>query len=191
MRKSDGSDNETPRDDGEARAGEGGRETVDDRAEEWIGDNALVPAVYEANSERVEKGFWTKLRRVARRIPFTHDLLAAYFCASDPNTPFRVRATLIGALAYFVLPVDMIPDFLLTVGFGDDATMLAAALSMVAAHITPAHRKQAADALADDPALANAGNPEPDEPANDSDTKAGETGAKASPGSGPDTRPNA
>lgn len=184
MRGSDGSDNKTPNDD-DGKVGNGGRDAIDDRAEEWIGDAAQVPSVYEANSERVEKGFWAKLRRVARRIPFTHDLLAAYYCASDPNTPFRVRATLIGALAYFVLPFDMIPDFLVTVGFGDDATILATALTMVAAHITPEHRKQAADALADDPALAPAERDEPDEPANDS-----EAGTERSPWSGPDSHPD-
>src|SRR5690606_13304528 len=59
----------------------------------------------------VERGFWPKFRRVARRIPFAEDLLAAYYAAIDPKTPFSVRATLFGALAYFVMPADLIPDF--------------------------------------------------------------------------------
>lgn len=192
MRKSDGSGHETEHpDEKKAHDPDETRGSIEDRAEEWIGDSAQLPAVYAANSARVEKGFWTKIRRVARRIPFTHDLLAAYYCASDPDTPFRVRATLIGALAYFVLPIDMIPDFLLTVGFGDDATVLAAALSMVAAHIKPAHRKQAADTLADDPALADAGGEEPERPEDAANDAEPETPPKTSPWSGPDTRPDA
>jgi uncharacterized membrane protein YkvA (DUF1232 family) len=53
--------------------------------------------------------FWSKLRRVSASIPFAEDLLTAYYCAFDRNTPLPVKASLIGALAYFVLPIDAIP----------------------------------------------------------------------------------
>ena len=56
--------------------------------------------------------FWRKLPRVFARIPFAEDLLAAYYCAFDRATPRRVQLALIGAIAYFVLPVDAIPDWL-------------------------------------------------------------------------------
>ena len=95
----------------------------------------------------VAEGFWPKLRRVARRIPFAEDLLAAYYAAIDSRTPFQVRATLFGALAYFVMPADMIPDFLAVFGFTDDAAVLAAALRSLAGHILPEHRVKARQAL--------------------------------------------
>ncbi|MEJ8574798.1 YkvA family protein [Microbaculum marinum] len=114
----------------------------------WIGAEAQLPAVYEANQRKVRKGFWPKFRRVAARLPFAQDLAAAWFCAVDPATPLRVRATLFGALAYFVLPFDVVPDILAVVGFTDDASLLFAALTVVAAGIKPEHRKQAAEALA-------------------------------------------
>ena len=63
--------------------------------------------------------------RVAASIPFAEDLLAAYYCAFDRNTPLPVKTSLIGALAYFVLPIDAIPDVLPVLGFTDDAAMLA------------------------------------------------------------------
>lgn len=98
---------------------------------------------------RVERGFWRKLKAVARHIPFAEDAVAAYFCAFDPATPTRVRAILFAALAYFILPTDLIPDFLPVLGFTDDAAVLAAALQLVASHMQPEHREAARNALAD------------------------------------------
>ena len=100
--------------------------------------------------EKVRRNFWQKFRRVARHIPFADDLVAAYYCAMDAQTPVRVRGTLLGALAYFILPIDAVPDFLLGFGFTDDAAVLAAAISMVSRQITPTHRAAAATALGKD-----------------------------------------
>jgi len=96
----------------------------------------------------LRRSFWRKLRRVAASIPFAEDLLAAYYCAFDRDTPLPVKATLVGALAYFILPVDAIPDVLPVIGFTDDAAVLAAAINLVATHITPIHRQAAHDTLA-------------------------------------------
>ncbi len=52
-----------------------------------------------------------------------------------------------GALAYFVLPVDFTPDLLPLFGFADDAAVLATAIRMVAVHIRPDHRAAAREAL--------------------------------------------
>jgi len=106
-------------------------------------------AVRAGDDARVKRGFWRKLKAVARHVPFAEDALAAYYCAFDPKTPTRVRGVLIAALAYFVMPVDMIPDFIPALGFGDDAAVIAAALQMVSAHMQPEHRETARRALAD------------------------------------------
>ena len=82
--------------------------------------------------------FRSKLRRVAQKIPFAEDILAAYFCAVDPATPARVKLVLLGAIAYFVMPLDAIPDILPLIGFADDAALLLAALSQVAGSIDEA-----------------------------------------------------
>ena len=86
--------------------------------------------------------------RFAARPPFAEDLLAAYYCAFDRDTPFQVKAALIGALAYFVLPFDAMPDIMPLLGFADDAAILATALRMVSNHIRPAHREAARRAMA-------------------------------------------
>jgi uncharacterized membrane protein YkvA (DUF1232 family) len=97
--------------------------------------------------DTVRRGFWAKLRRVGAGLPFAEDLLAAYYCAFDRDTPLQVKAALIGALAYFVLPFDVIPDVLPVIGFTDDAAVLATAIRLVAGRITPAHRAAARAAL--------------------------------------------
>src|SRR5262245_60043615 len=84
--------------------------------------------------------FWRKARRVAASIPFVEDLLTAYYCAFDNAAPLPVKASLVGALAYFLLPTDAIPDVLPVLGFTDDAAMLAAAIELMASHIRAEHR---------------------------------------------------
>lgn len=94
-----------------------------------------------------EQRFWKKLKRVLTRIPFAEDLVAAYYCAADPETPGYVRAVLLGAVAYFILPIDMVPDILAGLGFTDDASVLAAAIASVGRHLQPRHRVLARKAL--------------------------------------------
>ena len=107
----------------------------------------IVPLTDPEEMERVEKSFWRKLARVAGRIPFAEDLVAAYYCAVDSTTPTRVRGILLAALAYFVLPADVIPDFITGLGFTDDATVLATTLGIVSSYIKPTHRAAARKAL--------------------------------------------
>jgi len=93
--------------------------------------------------ESVRKRFWGKFKRVAAKLPFAEDLLSAYYCAFDLRTPRHVQAALLGAIAYFILPFDFIPDMLPVLGFTDDAAVLVTAIRLVAAHITPEHREAA------------------------------------------------
>jgi uncharacterized membrane protein YkvA (DUF1232 family) len=105
------------------------------------------PAKYQRDQRLVEASFWKKLRRFASKLPFVDELLAAYFCAMDPATPIQVKAVLFGALAYFIMPVDLIPDFIGWFGFTDDAAVLYAAIRSVAGSIKPGHREQARASL--------------------------------------------
>src|SRR5688572_10526972 len=95
----------------------------------------------------VQRSFWRKSKRVAARLPFSNELLAAYYCAFDRSTPLHVKSALVGTLAYFVLPADVVPDVLPALGYADDAASLAATLRLVAAHILPVHRDAAQAAL--------------------------------------------
>jgi uncharacterized membrane protein YkvA (DUF1232 family) len=97
--------------------------------------------------ESVRKRFWIKLKRVVAGLPFAEDLLAAYYCAFDKQTPRHVQVALLGAIAYFILPFDFIPDMMPILGFTDDAAVLATAIRLVATHIRPEHRDAARAAL--------------------------------------------
>jgi uncharacterized membrane protein YkvA (DUF1232 family) len=106
-----------------------------------------------AQEDSVFGEFRERFRRVFRRIPFSEDLATAYFCATDPATAPHVRIVLAGALAYFVMPLDGIADFLPVLGFTDDAAVLAAAVTTVRNAILPKHREKAQTALSDIEAL--------------------------------------
>jgi uncharacterized membrane protein YkvA (DUF1232 family) len=97
--------------------------------------------------DSVRRRFWVKLKQVVARLPFAEDLLAAYYCAFDRETPRHVQVALLGAIAYFILPFDFVPDMLPVLGFTDDAAVLATAIRMVATHITSEHREAARAAL--------------------------------------------
>jgi uncharacterized membrane protein YkvA (DUF1232 family) len=110
----------------------------------------LTPAeADEMNRDRttVERDFWQKLKATARKIPFIDDLVSVYYCALDPATPRQTKYILYGALAYFILPFDLMADFMPLLGFADDAAVIYAAIRAVAPHIKPEHRVRAKEAL--------------------------------------------
>jgi uncharacterized membrane protein YkvA (DUF1232 family) len=74
-------------------------------------------------------------------------LLAAYYCAFDKRTPRHVQVALLGAIAYFILPFDFIPDMMPALGFTDDAAILATVIRLEAGNITDDHREAARTAL--------------------------------------------
>jgi uncharacterized membrane protein YkvA (DUF1232 family) len=96
----------------------------------------------------VRQNFWRKVGQVAATMPFTEDLLTGYYCAFDRETPSHVRVALVGALAYFIAPFDILPDLLPIVGLTDDAAVLAAVLKVMWDNIKPEHRTAAKAALA-------------------------------------------
>ena len=110
-------------------------------------DKALVPSVQKVNETRVQRGFWPKMRRTAARIPFAGQVLSVWYAARDPDTPTAAKGIMLGALAYFVLPVDAIPDIFAGIGFTDDAAVIAALLATLGANIKRRHKDAAAEAL--------------------------------------------
>ena len=97
--------------------------------------------------QRVKAGFWSTVKKSAGRVPFMEDVVASYYCVLDPATPARVRGVLLAALAYFVLPLDSIPDFIVGFGFTDDIAVLAAALAAVRGSLSAVHYAAARKAL--------------------------------------------
>lgn len=108
---------------------------------------ALVPSIQRVNEVRVQKGFWPKIRRTAARIPFARQVISVYYTARDPETPVAAKGVMLGGLAYFVLPIDAIPDIFAGIGFTDDAAVIAALIATLGAHIKRRHKDQADAAL--------------------------------------------
>lgn len=119
-----------------------------DRTSNFNADDFEPARKLAQDSEGVRKRFKAKFKRFAARLPFAEDLLAAYYCAFDRETPRHVQISLLGALAYFVLPFDFMPDVLPLLGFTDDAAVLVTAIRLVATNIRPDHREAARQALA-------------------------------------------
>ncbi|MEM9574373.1 MAG: YkvA family protein [Pseudomonadota bacterium] len=104
----------------------------------------------QSREERVRSKFWATVKKAAKSVPAMEEFIAAYYCAMDKETPAKVRGTLLAALAYFVLPLDMLPDFIAGFGFTDDVAVILAAVSAVRGNITDAHRAAAREHLTED-----------------------------------------
>jgi uncharacterized membrane protein YkvA (DUF1232 family) len=99
------------------------------------------------DEERLGRQFFKLIGKMAKSAPFAEDALAAWWCLRDPATPRRVRFILLSAIAYFVLPIDAVPDLLPMLGFTDDAAVIAGAIAAVASSIRPEHRDKARETL--------------------------------------------
>ncbi|CAH1190430.1 hypothetical protein PAECIP111892_00180 [Paenibacillus auburnensis] len=96
----------------------------------------------QANEQLVKNNFWRKTKKFAGKIPFTKDAVAMYYCALDAKTPLWAKGIAFGALAYFISPLDTIPDALLGLGLTDDAAIIAAAVRAIAGQVTDEHRQK-------------------------------------------------
>lgn len=124
------------------------RKTINDKKIEWV----LRPADGDQQSQqesKLRRKFWPTLKKAMAQFPFAEDIVAAYYCALDKKTPTHVRGVLLAALGYFILPIDLIPDFIAGIGFGDDLAVITTALSTLRNHITDGQRAAAKKALSD------------------------------------------
>lgn len=96
-----------------------------------------------ARAAKVGREMPGKVRRTLGRVPFVETAVAAWFCARDPVTPTSVKTAIVGALAYFIMPFDIVPDFLVLLGYTDDAAVFWAVWRKVGKHVTAAHRDRA------------------------------------------------
>jgi uncharacterized membrane protein YkvA (DUF1232 family) len=112
-----------------------------------VPSKALAPKTVQVNEERVRRGLIPKLRRVAAKLPFATDVMSLWYCAKDPETPNTAKGMVLAALAYFVLPMDAVPDVLVGIGYTDDAAVIAAVLAIVGRNIKDRHRDAAREAL--------------------------------------------
>jgi uncharacterized membrane protein YkvA (DUF1232 family) len=113
----------------------------------WRNMTALTQRVV-SQEESLRRRIWRKLLREAASLPLAEELLTAHYCAFDRQTPLYVKGVLIGAIAYFALPDELMSRYIPLVRYADDAAVLAAAVKAVSAHIKPEHRQAAQGTLA-------------------------------------------
>jgi uncharacterized membrane protein YkvA (DUF1232 family) len=96
-----------------------------------------------------EASFQTKLRNVASKVggELLHKAHLLYQVLKDEATPLATKAKILGALGYFIAPIDAVPDFIPVAGFADDLAVLVYVLRQVAAYTTEAHRVAATAAV--------------------------------------------
>lgn len=96
-----------------------------------------------------EEGFWRKLRGLLKKA--SRELLGKalwlYYALRRDDLPAWARTAIIGALGYFVFPLDVIPDVLLPLGLTDDLGVIVSALATVARYVGPEEKRQAEEKL--------------------------------------------
>src|SRR5882724_2163012 len=93
------------------------------------------------HERRVRAEFWTRFWALAKHLPFAEDVLAAFYCATDPQTPLRVKAMLFAALVYVLWPANVVPRVAIALGLFDEAAVLLVTLRSFGHAIKPEHRE--------------------------------------------------
>lgn len=111
---------------------------------------------YPKNTQKYQKhysdeGLFKKIGKVFKKVGIKaiYYVLILFYVVKDKNTPLKDKMVILGALGYFIVPVDMIPDFIPLAGFTDDIAALVACIKAVKANITPAVKEQALKKLND------------------------------------------
>ena len=112
--------------------------TVD--AEE-IGNGYEDREKYEEGERFVEENLWVKLERFGKKISFTKDILALVRYLKDGGVSWHRKSIVIGALVYFIVPIDTIPDLSPLVGYLDDLGVITAVLKFMGSEIIPYYTK--------------------------------------------------
>lgn len=108
--------------------------------------------VEEMNFSQYEKHysedkFWDKLKTFAVKAgsKVVYNALLLYYVMQSKDTPFKAKCLIVGALGYFILPVDLISDIIPALGFTDDMAVLTAAMTAVSTYINDDIRAQAGE----------------------------------------------
>lgn len=92
-----------------------------------------------------ENGFWDKARKVARKagVKVVYAALLLFYVLKNPDVSSGDKGKIYGALGYFILPLDIIPDWIPIAGYQDDLAALMWALVTVRKNVTPQVKAQA------------------------------------------------
>lgn len=108
--------------------------------------NSTEPIIPEIVDEKLdpkyakefsEEGFWNKITSVMKKVgaEIIYKALQLFYVTRNPSCPVAVKATIYAALGYFILPIDLVPDFIPGAGFADDLLAIGTALTMAHLYI--------------------------------------------------------
>ncbi len=92
---------------------------------------------FEEGKEFVEENFWTKVEKVGKKLSFTKDIKALFNYFSDKSIPWYRKSIVLGALVYFIVPIDSIPDLAPLVGYLDDLGVITAVIKYLGSELVP------------------------------------------------------
>ena len=106
---------------------------------------------FEENTEKYddnynENSFWDKIKAFARKagIKLIYLALLLFYTLQSGNLSLKDKAIIYGALGYFILPIDLIPDWIPVIGLSDDFGTLMYAYKRIKENITDEIREKAA-----------------------------------------------
>ncbi|WP_081657937.1 YkvA family protein [Sporosarcina ureae] len=113
--------------------------------------NILVNNNEDYSSHFSEEKFWDKILKFGKQagVKLTYGALLLFYTFKKPTVPKKVKSTILGALGYFILPVDLIPDFTPIVGYSDDLAIVVGALLVVATYIDAETKQLAKNKVTD------------------------------------------
>jgi uncharacterized membrane protein YkvA (DUF1232 family) len=108
-------------------------------------DNKTPQDIEQYQEHYSESGLFEKIKKVCKKagMKAIYYVLLLYYVLMDENTPWKHKSIIIGTLGYFILPLDLVPDFIPGLGFTDDIAAITACLHTVKANITPEIKKKA------------------------------------------------
>ncbi|MGB0560575.1 MAG: TerB family tellurite resistance protein [Spirulinaceae cyanobacterium] len=101
------------------------------------GKLALFEALKNNQKFYSDGRFWKKAKQVTVLAgkEAIEKSLYLYYVAQRDDVPMRLKVAIFGALGYFILPFDLVPDVMPGVGFGDDFATMATALGAATMYV--------------------------------------------------------
>lgn len=114
---------------------------LDDLSEEEVKDEFEkeydTTVKVDLGKDYVEENLWTKVERIGRKISFARDIKALYNYMVDPTVAWYRKSIVVGALVYFITPLDTIPDIAPLFGYLDDLGVITAVLKYMGSELIP------------------------------------------------------
>lgn len=108
-----------------------------------------MPNVSAYEKEYSDRKLWAKVGKVAEKagLKVVYAVVLLYYVMKSPEVPLKSKGVIVGALGYFILPIDLIPDAIPVLGFTDDFAALTAVIKSVQGNITPEMEVKACERL--------------------------------------------